>query len=75
MKPYGLPRNQDIPHADILDCHIFALKSSTSTLPNKKGDCRGVIRSKRKKRSTRRYWKRKARREGKIQSLGEDWVL
>jgi hypothetical protein len=59
MKPYGV-RIEEFP--DVGDIHEIGAKSSVGTFQSKSGEYRGYCRSK-AKQTTRRRWKRKARRE------------
>jgi len=61
MRPYGV---RIIEEPDVADIQDMAAKSSCGRLPEKGGDFKGYSRS-RRKRARRRYWKRKARREGR----------
>ncbi len=62
MKGYGLPRNDDVEHPDVADIKKYGLKTS-------KGG-RDYFKNKKVKSATRRRWKKKARREGKIEKCG-----
>jgi hypothetical protein len=68
MKPYGLPRSSSWEYPDLGDVREYGLKSSTARLPGLGGDIRASNHSK-SKRATRRYFKRKARHEGKQEIL------
>jgi len=63
MKAYGLPRSDDVENPDMGDIRDFGLKSSAGKLPGKGGDIRSSHKNSASKRSTRRYFKKKARRE------------
>lgn len=56
MKPYGLPRNDDVENPDVADIQLYGLKTS------KGGRCYQKPKS---KASSRRIWKKKARKEAK----------
>lgn len=58
MKPYGIPRDPDAEFPDKADISRFGLK--------------GERRRSKAKRQTRRYWKRKARRDGDNQCDEEE---
>lgn len=66
MKAYGLPRNDDVEFPDVADIHQYGLKSSAGHLRGKGGDIRSSFRNSKSKRNSRRYYKRKARREGHV---------
>ena len=57
MRGYGLPRNKDVEYPDVGDIQYYGLKFSAGG--------RDYFKNKLKKAQIRRYWKRKARREGK----------
>ena len=57
MKPYGLPRNDDVAHPDVGDIKEYGLKTSAGG--------RDYFKNKRVKAAIRRIWKRKARKENK----------
>lgn len=63
MKPYGV---DIIQFPDLADLQTMGAKSSDGSIKGKSGDYRGYQKTSRKARS-RRYWKRKARRTGKIE--------
>ena len=63
MKPYGLPRNNDVACPDCVDINYYGLKSSKSRVA-KYGVIKNSFRSVKTKASVRRIWKRKARIEG-----------
>jgi hypothetical protein len=65
MKPYGLPRCDDVAHPDVADCQQYGLKSSAGNLPGKGGDIRSMHKKSASKRASRRTFKRIARRAGK----------
>ena len=58
MKGYGLPRDNDVEFPDIVDVHYFGLNTSSGG--------KDYFKNKSSKRSIRRYWKRKARKENEI---------
>lgn len=64
MKPYGIPRNLDVQWPDQADCACYGLKDSRAKLPNRNGERHSTVRNKDSKAATRRYWKRKARKQG-----------
>ncbi len=72
MKPYGLPRHDDVAHPDIADIHRFGLASHAGNLPGKGGDIRSGHRSSAKKKASRRIFKKLARKEGKKLTQMED---
>lgn len=53
MKPYALPRNNDVESPDVGDIILYGLKSSFRKGMHRQTDAKGRI---------RRIWKRKARR-------------
>lgn len=58
MRAYGLPRDKDCEEPDVADIHKFGRKSCVGGKDYWKG--------KRKAKATsRRYWKRKARKDNK----------
>lgn len=61
MKPYGVDVEQ---YPDVADLRAQARKSGIGTLKGKSGDHHDICRGPQKDR-TRRYWKRKARRDGR----------
>lgn len=68
MKPYGVPRNDDVANPDLGDIQKYGLASHIGNLPGKNGEIRSIMSSGNRRR-TRRIWKRKARNEGKIQII------
>ena len=65
MKPYGVKRILDVQWPDVYDILHYGLKSCIGSLKGKGGEWRGIHKRKSRKRAARRYWKRKARLEGK----------
>ncbi len=61
MKAYGLPRTDDVLNPDVADIKTYGLASRVGRL-----DDRSYFKNSASKRATRRYWKRRARAEGKI---------
>lgn len=57
MKPYGVPRNDDVEHPDVADIKLYGLKTAIGG--------RDYFKNKAAKKQTRRIWKRKARTESK----------
>jgi hypothetical protein len=57
MKPYGLPKNDDVANPDVGDIQYYGLKTSAGG--------RDYFKNKRRKAATRRIWKKKERRRGK----------
>jgi hypothetical protein len=68
MKAYGIPRNLGLVHPDCADIREFGLKSSVSNPSGLSGDRHNSFRDPASKASTRRYYKRLARREGKVEA-------
>lgn len=66
MKPYGVPRVQELVYPDCADINRFGLKSSCSRLVGKSGDIKNSFRSASAKQRSRRVWKKLARRQGKV---------
>lgn len=64
MKAYGLPRNLDVQYPDKLDIWSYGRKSSIGKIKNK-AVYRSNHKNSAKKRRIRRYYKRKARYNGK----------
>ncbi len=64
MRAYGIPRDLDIEYPDVGDIQHFGMKSSVGQFPTKSGEYRSYTRSAESRRSTRRLWKRCARRAG-----------
>lgn len=64
LKPYGVPRTQDLIYLDVASIQAFGLASHCGRTPGKSGDYRPYIRGNRKA-ATRRIWKRKARAAGR----------
>ena len=62
MKPYGV---RVIESPDAVDIKFMASKGSTGKFPGKSGEYRPYSRSGQGKSRMRRFWKRKARAEGK----------
>ena len=62
MRGYGLPRNNDVEYPDVGDIQYYGLNTSAGG--------RDYFKNKDSKAAARRYWKRKARREGKLE-IGE----
>jgi len=58
MKGYGLPRDKDIEQPDVADIKKYGLNTSAGG--------RDYFKNKMRKNAVRRYWKRRARREGRI---------
>jgi len=59
MKPYGIPRVPEVEFPDVADIRHFGRKTSIGRLSSKgRGYSNGAS-----KRTTRRYWKRCARRD------------
>ncbi len=69
MLPYGLPREWEVEYCDVGDLHKYARKSYGGKLPGKGGDIRSYIKKSEIKRQTRRYWKRKARKALRDETL------
>ena len=65
MKPYGLPRNDNVANPDIADGRIYGLKASRINLPSKCGKIRSNFKSVIKKQNTRRLFKKIERNFGK----------
>jgi hypothetical protein len=65
MHAYGVPRNLDLIHPDIVDIHEYGLKSSIGRNQKKSGDYKGYCDS-HEKQVTRRRWKRMARHQAKV---------
>jgi len=55
----------DFAWPDVADIHMAGFKSSVGSLRGKGGDFRGIQKSKHRQ-DVRRYWKKRARREGKV---------
>jgi len=55
MIGYGLPRNSDVAFPDVADCALYGRPSRFHTLKSKA------------KRSSRRIWKRRARRMARME--------
>jgi len=68
MKGYGLPRNHEVGSPDCADIRKYGLKSSAGHLPGKSGEVRSNFKCNASKKRARRYWKKKARSEGKNQT-------
>jgi hypothetical protein len=60
MRAYGIPRYYELECADVATIQEFGLKSSAGRFPGRSGDYHPYSRS-HHRRTTRRYWKRKAR--------------
>jgi len=65
MKPYGLPRNDDVAHPDLADIKEYGRPGRVGNLPGKGGDVRSHFRNPASKAATRRVYKRRARADGK----------
>lgn len=61
MQPYGV---RVIEYPDVADLQSMGAKSSAGQFPGPGGDYRGYSRTA-NKRKARRYWKRRARRQGR----------
>jgi len=57
MKPYGLPRNDDVAHPDVADIKRFGLNTSAGG--------KDYFKNKRTKAAVRRIWKKKERAQAK----------
>ena len=65
MKPYGIPRVPEVDkHPDLGDIHRFGFKSSLSRV-KRKGHIKNSFHRPTSKASSRRIWKKLARRNGK----------
>ena len=73
MRPYGLPRNDDVAHPDCADIGYYALKSAAGSLRGKGGDHRGNHKNKASKAASRRFFKKAARRAAKA-AIDRDWA-
>lgn len=58
MKPYGVPRNKDVESPDVGDIKLYGLKTSAGG--------KDYFRNKRNKASSRRIWKKLARKLNKL---------
>ncbi len=58
MKPYGVPRNKDVEYPDVGDIKLYGLKTSAGG--------RDYFKNKRNKASSRRIWKKLARKMNKL---------
>lgn len=67
MKPYGLPRNDDVAHPDVGDGQSYGLKASRVNLPGKGGVIRSNFKNAEKKQANRRVFKKMERNAGKQQ--------
>lgn len=63
MKPYGLTRKETEEFPDVGD--LKKMGSSKGKLPNRNGERRSYFRKASSKSKVRRYFKRKARKQGK----------
>ena len=63
MKAYGIPRNPDAGAPDCTDIQEYGFKSSISRVP-KHGVIKNSFRKVVKTAAARRFWKKKARRQG-----------
>lgn len=61
MRPYGLPRFDNVEWPDAADICFYALKSSVGRFRKKGGDFANAHRTSSTKRRTRRIWKKKER--------------
>jgi hypothetical protein len=61
MKPYGVPRVPEIVNPDVADIQKFGLKSSIGRVVGKGGDIK-CYQKPNQKASSRRIWKKKARK-------------
>ena len=66
MKPYGLPRTCSVEWPDMADIREFGRPGHVGNLVGKGGDIRSNFKSARRKAQIRRYFKRRARRTGKL---------
>jgi hypothetical protein len=71
MKPYGYTKTGkskmwDYGFEDVLSIIIGGRKSSIGKLPEKSGEYKSYIRSSKKRKIIRRYWKRCERKNNKI---------
>lgn len=64
MKPYGVQIEEN---QDVAAIQFTGRKSCIGKFPSKSGEYKSYIRKSNNKRAIRRYWKRKARLEGKKQ--------
>lgn len=64
MRAYGILRFRELECPDVATIQEFGLKSSAGRFPGRSGDYHPYSRSQRR-RITRRFWKRRARAEGK----------
>jgi len=71
MKPYGLPRHDDVAHPDCGDLSAYALKSSKGHSKQKGGDFKNTVRSSNVKRQTRRLFKKAERLRCKQSLMAE----
>jgi hypothetical protein len=69
MKPYGIPRVDDFEFPDLGAINSLGLKSSVGSVP-KHGIHRGHHKNKVVKAQVRRFYKRKARAQGKKECVG-----
>jgi len=69
MKAYGIPRNKDVESPDCADIRLYGFKSSISRVKGKGGDIKNSFHSSKAKRAIRRIWKKKARIQGKKESV------
>ncbi len=66
MKPYGLPNNDSVNNPDVADIGEYARPGRCGHLPGKGGDIRSYFKNAAAKATTRRLYKRRARREGRV---------
>lgn len=73
MKAYSIPRNDDVENPDTADSRNYGMKTSRANTPRGQGDdTRSQFKSPHAKATTRRYFKRLARANGKLQCLNID---
>ena len=64
MKPYGVPRRDNIERPDVADIQNTARAGHVGKFPEKCGKFKPYIRSTENRKAIRRYYKKKIRREG-----------
>lgn len=72
MKAYGSKRIEGRESPELSDAKEFALPAHSVNLSGKGGDIRSNWKDSTDKRQARRYWKRQARSQGKMECINDN---